>query len=260
MILARLRRISVWVVLLAACAASGCGTNDSTSASRAKPDRAGKAVNAATVGSISGRVTLIGTPPKLRALDMSAEPSCEAAHPSPLSPPQVVTDAGGNLANVIVYVKTGASEYAFRAPSEPAKLNQTGCMYEPHVLGVMTGQKLDVKNEDSATHNVFVMSKDNSPSNRSEIPGSPAIEETFVAPELAIPVKCNVHPWMKGYLFVFDHPFYAVTSKDGKFALNGLPPGHYTISAWQELYGTQEQSVIIEPKQSANLNFSFKAE
>jgi hypothetical protein len=104
------------------------------------------------------------------------------------------------------------------------------------------------------------MSKDNRPSNRSEIPGSPAIEETFIAPELAIPVKCNVHPWMKGYLFVFDHPFYAVTSKDGRFSLQGLPPGTYTIGAWQELYGTREQTVTIGTKQSANLDFSFRAE
>jgi hypothetical protein len=257
---ARPRRISVSVVLLAACAAAGCSTKDSTSASSAKSNRAGKAVDAATVGSITGRVTIIGTPPALRGLDMSAEPSCQAAHRSPMIPPQVVADASGDLANVIVYVKTGASEYVFRPPSVPAKLHQTGCLYEPRVLGVMTGQKLDVLNEDQATHNVFVMSKANSPSNRSEIPGSPAIEETFIVPELAIPVKCNVHPWMKAYLFVFDHPFYAVTSRDGKFALNGLPPGTYTIGAWQELYGTQEQTVTIEPKQSANLNFSFKAE
>ncbi len=259
MICPRWRGISVSILLLFSCTAMGCSSKDSGSAGRANRS-GGKSVDAATVGSISGRVTLTGTPPPLRAIDMSAEPSCQAAHATPVVPPQVVADASGNLANVIVYVKTGASEYAFPAPREAVKLTQRGCMYEPRVLGMMTGQKLEVKNEDQATHNVFVMSKDNRPSNRSEIPGSPAIEETFIAPELAIPVKCNVHPWMKGYLFVFDHPFYAVTSKDGRFSLQGLPPGTYTIGAWQELYGTREQTVTIGPKQSANLDFSFRAE
>jgi len=257
MIFVRPRQISL--VLLAACGVLGCGSKDS-GGGHATRNGSGKSVDAATVGSISGRVTLSGAPPVLRAIDMGAEPSCSAAHSTPVIPPLVVADSNRNLANVIVYVKSGASEYSFRPPSEPAKLAQQGCMYVPRVLGLMTGQKLEVKNEDQATHNVFVMSKDNRPSNRSEIPGSPAIEETFIAPEAAIPVKCNVHPWMKGYLFVFDHPFYAVTSRDGTFALNGLPPGTYTIGAWQELYGTQEQSVTIAPKQSANLNFSFKAE
>jgi plastocyanin len=151
-------------------------------------------------------------------------------------------------------------DYGFGAPSQTVALTQKGCMYEPHVVAVMAGQKLDVSNNDQAIHNVFLMSQVNQPSNRSAEPGSPPIEEVLTTPELAIPVKCNVHPWMKGYVFVFDHPYYAITKADGTFTLPNLPPGTYTIAAWQEMYGATEQTVTIAPKQSATTNFVFKAQ
>ncbi len=246
--------------ILSTFAITSCAGKESGSADQKKPAHLASEIDAATTGTISGRVSLDGKPPDFHPIDMSAEPSCQAAHDTMVIPPQVVTDLSGNLANAVVYVKSGpTSEYGFRAAGQAAELTQQGCMYEPHVLALMTGQRLLVKNEDQATHNVFVMAKANQPTNRSETPGSPAIEETFIAPELAIPVKCNVHPWMKGYVFVFDHPFFAVTQKGGTFELKGLPPGNYTIGVWQEYYGTTEQTVTLAPKQDAKMNFTFKS-
>jgi hypothetical protein len=132
-------------------------------------------------------------------------------------------------------------------------------MYDPHVLAVMAGQTLEVKNDDQTTHNIHPTPKDNRDWNQSQPPGATPIEQSFARPEFAIPVKCNVHPWMKSYIFVFKNPYYAVTSKDGKFELKGLPPGTYTIEAWQEKFGVVDQTVTIGPKESKDVNFTFKA-
>jgi plastocyanin len=219
-----------------------------------------KTVDPATAGSISGRVTLAGKPPELHAIDMGAEPACAKEYSTPVIAPTVVADSNGNLANAVVYIKAGVSDYAFHAPSEAAKLLQKGCMYEPHVTALMVGQNLDVANDDQTTHNVFMMSQNNRPSNRSSLPGSAPLVESLGTPELAIPMKCNVHPWMKGYVFVFDHPYFAVTRPDGKFELNGLPPGTYTLVAWQELYGAMEQTVTVAPPGAVSADFVFKAQ
>jgi plastocyanin len=258
----RAQRVRTLVASLALTVAvvAGCGRHSPSNEIEAHKAAPTKTVDRATVGSISGRVTLSGTPPTMRAIDMSDEPSCAKQHGTPVIPPMVVADATGNLANAVVYVKSGVDDYAFRAPSQSAALTQKGCMYEPHVVAVMAGQKLEVSNDDQAIHNVFLMSQSNQPSNRSEQPGSAPIEEVLTTPELAIPIKCNVHPWMKGYVFVFDHPYFAITKSDGTFTLPNLPPGTYTVAAWQEMYGTTEQSITIAPKQAAITNFVFKAQ
>jgi hypothetical protein len=137
-------------------------------------------------------------------------------------------------------------------------LEQKGCMYDPHVVALMVGQTFEVKNDDQTTHNIHPMPKDNREWNKSQAPGTSPIDESFARPEIAIPVKCNVHPWMKSYIFVFKNPYYAVTTKDGKFELKGLPPGTYTLEAWQERYGTVDQTVTVPAKGNATVAFAFK--
>jgi plastocyanin len=160
---------------------------------------------------------------------------------------------------VVIYVKDGLSaDYTFTAPSTAMPLDQKGCMYDPHVIAVMTGQNIEVKNDDQTTHNIHPMPKDNREWNKSQPPGAAPISDSFARAENAIPVKCNVHPWMKSYIFVFKNPYYAVTTKDGKFELKGLPPGTYTIEAWQEKYGVQDQTVTVPAKGNATAAFTFK--
>lgn len=248
---------------LAALVIVGCGggakKEEAPASSATTAPAAGKTVDAATAGSITGTVTLDGKPPVLKPINMSAETFCTKAHSSPVIPPEVVTGDKGALANVVIYIKSGLGDYSFDTPKDPAVLNQKGCMYDPHVVALMTGQTLEVKNDDQTTHNIHPMPKDNREWNKVQPPGAAPIDETFARAEDAIPVKCNVHPWMKSYVFVFKNPYYAVTTKDGAFTLSNLPPGTYTIEAWQEKYGTVDQTVTIGPKESKAVTFVFKA-
>jgi hypothetical protein len=174
-------------------------------------------------------------------------------------PPIVVTGAHGALANVVVYVKSGLGSYRFDIPSAPVALDQKGCMYEPRILAVMTRQTFEVHNEDPTIHNVHAMPRVNRAWNKSEPVGDPPIEANFTKPELAIPIACNIHPWMRAYMFVFAHPYFAITPKTGEFELKGLPPGTYVIEAWQERFGTQDQTVTLGPKETTKLDFIFHA-
>ena len=216
-------------------------------------------VDPSITGSIAGTVTLIGDPPKFKPLDMTAESSCVQANPTPVTPPIVVTGDKGALANVVVYVKGDMPDYRFDVPQDPATLDQRGCMYEPHVLALRANQPFHVTNSDATLHNIHPVPHRNRSWNQSQPQGAPPIDRKFVKPELAIQVNCNVHPWMRGYLFVFRHPFYAVTTKSGTFSINGLPPGTYTIEAWQERFGAQDQTVTIGAKESKTLAFTFHA-
>jgi plastocyanin len=256
------RKWTCWIAAAAfAILGAGCsksGNQESTTEQPAAP-AAKKTVDPATTGSISGVVKLEGAAPSYKAINMSADPNCVKANPKPVLPDEVVTGAGGTLANVVVYVKSGADDYSFSIPSESATLDQKGCMYTPHVVALMAGQTLSVINSDATTHNIHPTPADNREWNKSQPPSSAAITDTFARPEVAIPVKCNVHPWMKGYIAVLANPLFAVTGKDGKFEIKGLPPGTYTIEAWQGKYDAQDQTVTIGPKESKTVDFTFKA-
>jgi hypothetical protein len=244
--------------LVAIClTTAGCSKSSTETAQKAPVPTL--TVDPATAGSITGTVKLDGEPPKFKALNMSAEPTCVQDNPTPVYPPIVVTGPHDALANVVVYVKGDMDEYKFDTPKDPAVLDQKNCMYEPHVLALMTNQDFHVINSDATLHNIHPLPRQNHEWNQSQPAGAAPIDRSFPNPELAIKVNCNVHPWMRGWLFVFRHPFFAVTTKDGKFALSGLPPGNYTIEAWQEHYGVQDQVVTIGPKEAKTLSFTFHA-
>jgi plastocyanin len=247
-----------------AIAATGCGNKSSseseTSSTSAPAAPAGKTVDPTTAGEVTGTVTLDGAAPKMKAINMSQEAACANQHSTPALSEEVVTGDKGALANVIVYVSTGAEDYSFTTPSDPVEIDQKGCQYHPHILGLMAGQTLSVVNDDPTTHNIHPVPKDNREWNESQPPGSAPIMQSFARPEVPIPVKCNVHPWMKAYIGVFANPYFQVTGKDGAFDLKNLPPGTYTIVAWQELYGASDpQTVTIGPKETKTVNFVFKA-
>jgi plastocyanin len=191
---------------------------------------------------------------------MAADPVCSKSHPGAAMSEEVVTGPDNTVANVLVYVSEGLPGRTFEAPKESAVIQQKGCQYHPHVAAVETGQKLMVENSDPTTHNIHPVPSNNREWNQSQTQGAAPLETTFGREEIAIPVKCNIHPWMKGYIAVFKHPFFAVTGSDGKFVLKSLPPGNYTITAWHEQLGTTTQKVTIAANETKDVNFTLGAQ
>ena len=218
---------------------------------------AGAASPADTPASLSGQVKFEGSPPKPSRIDMSADPYCVKAHPTPATTEDIVVGANGGLANVVVYVSDGLGSRTFQPPDQPAVFEQKGCQYKPHVLAMQAHQKFNIVNSDETTHNIHPTPSNNREWNMTQPHGVP-LEQTFAREEVAVPVKCNVHPWMKGYIAVLKHPFFAVTDKNGSFELMDLPPGTYTITAWQEKLGTQSQKVTVGASEKKTLSFTFK--
>jgi plastocyanin len=216
-----------------------------------------RTVEAESGASLSGTVKFEGTPPKPTKIEMAFDPNCAKAHPTPATTEEVVAGADGGLANVVVYVADGLGTQTFQPPAQPVVLQQKGCVYVPHVVALQANQKLDVVNDDQTTHNIHPTPANNREWNTTQPHGVP-IEQTFTRQEVAIPVKCNIHPWMKGYIAVLKHPYFAVTDKSGHFEVKDLPPGTYTISAWLEKFGTKSQKVTVTAGQSATLDFTFK--
>ena len=255
-------------ILLAALLAmivvtAACGSKQSTETAPATPaatSAQAQPVDAATAATITGTVKLDGAAPKGRRLRMDADPVCVAAHKEAVNDEDVVVGQGNALANVVVFVKSGLENRAFNPPQEPVVLDQKGCQYVPHVVAVMVNQKLEIRNNDTTTHNIHPMPANNREWNRSQPPGSTPIEDSYAREEVAIPVKCNVHPWMKSYIAVIKNPYHAVTGTNGSFELKNLPPGDYTIEAWHEKLGTSEQKITVGPKETKAIEFLFKAQ
>jgi plastocyanin len=225
----------------------------------------GKKVNAAPPeeGKITGTVKLDGAAPHMKGIDMTKDPFCAQAHASnPAHLENVVAGSGGGLANVVLYISDGLSPAAAAAvPAQKIQLNQKGCQYMPHVLAVDIGQTMEVITSDQTAHNIHPMpdmSTGNIGWNRSQPPGAPAFDTTWKGQEIAIPIKCNIHPWMHGYVAVVKGP-YAVTDESGSFTISGLPPGSYTVTAWHEDYGKQTQSVTVAAGKPATAAFTYKA-
>jgi len=208
---------------------------------------------------IKGLVKFSGQVPPNPSIDMSAEPACKARYAAPPRDDVVLANPNGTLSNVLVYVKAGLpADARFRVPTTPVVLGQTGCMYQPRVFGIMVGQPFEIQNNDTLLHNVKTLGKANRRFNIDQpgmsvtrsvvlrpVPALTDVVFAFTEPEIPVPFECSLHPWMRAYAGVFPHPFFAVTGADGAFTLPGLPPGTYTIAAWQEAYGTREVTVTV---------------
>lgn len=208
--------------------------------------------------SIAGTVKLDGVAPHQKGIDMSKEPSCAAIHKDkPATMESVVAGANGGLANVVVYISQGLSGNE-AASSDAVTLTQKGCQYIPHVVALDAGQHMKVVNADSTSHNIHPQPTKNQEWNKSQPPGSAPFDVTWANEEIAVPVKCNIHPWMHGYIAVVKGP-YGVSDDSGAFSLSNVAPGTYTLTAWQETYGTQTQQVTVAAGKAATANFTFKA-
>ena len=234
--------------------AAAPAATEAAAAAPAAPAAAGGPSGTATV---TGSITYTGDVPNLKPINMGADPACAAKHTGDVPNSALVLGDGQSLGNVLVYVKSGLPAGQWTAPSSPAVIDQKGCVYDPHVIGVMKGQEVKFLNSDGILHNVHALPATNQEFNIAMPAERTEASHTFEQPEEAFRVKCDVHPWMNAYVRVLEHPYFATTGPDGKFSIPNLPAGTYELEAWHERLGTQTQSVTVADGATGNVTFAF---
>ncbi len=208
-------------------------------------------------GSVSGKVLFTGTVPERIKLPYKGNPECVAvAHGEILSETLLVNDGG--LQNAFIYIKEGLDEdFEFKAPSTPVDVNNVGCIYVPHVVGAQVNQPIQLTNSDPTFHNIHAFAKEQSGWNL----GLPfqGMKQTkkFAKPEVMVKLKCDLHPWMIGYIGIVEHPFFTVSGEDGSFSIPNIPAGDYVFGVWHEKLGEKEIEVSVGANQTAELNVSY---
>ncbi|MGH2620555.1 MAG: carboxypeptidase regulatory-like domain-containing protein [Anaerolineales bacterium] len=243
------------VVLGVALAVAGCGGGAEPPAP-SDGDQEPPQTSTTGRGTISGVINFSGTAPENEPILMDAEPICAENYPEGAFTESVVANSNGTLQNVFVYIKEGLPDQEWPVSSEGVLLDQSGCRYHPHVLGIQAGQTLIIRNSDGILHNIHPMPVNNRPFNLGQ-PVEMDSEKSFTTPEVMIPVECDVHDWMLGYIGVLSHPFFAVSGSDGSFSISGLPAGDYVVEAWHELYGTQTISVSVAEGGTEQIEFAY---
>jgi plastocyanin len=214
---------------------------------------------ASAAATITGTITFDGKPPVLRPIAMDAEPVCAKKHAGhAVQPEMLVLGSGQTMGNVMVYVSKGVpAGKTYPAPKTPVTVDQEGCMYLPHVMGIMVGQTYRILNTDGILHNIHTLPKINPSFNRGQPATVKEMTTMFPKAETAFQIKCDVHPWMQAYMAVFTHPFFSVTGTDGKYTIAGLDPGTYEITAWQERLGMQTAMVTVGANDTKTQPFKF---
>ena len=217
----------------------------------------GLMVSTATAGTLKGNVNYQGKIPKKKSLKMDADPVCGSSHKGKVFNESFLIDDKNNLTNVMVWLKD--IKYTGKVTAVPAVIDQNGCLYTPHVQGIMKGQELLIKNSDATLHNIHSMAKDNKQFNFAMPKVVKEKKVSFDKTEDPFYIKCDVHPWMKAWVGVFDHPYFAVTDVNGNFTIDNIPAGTYEVIAWQEKFKMKKHltaSVTIGDGEAVN-NFTF---
>jgi plastocyanin len=219
-------------------------------------------VDPATAGTVTGKILFTGKAPARKKVDMDEDPSCAKLHKGGfIYDDEVEVGRKGGLGNAFVYIKSGLEGKKFEPPSQHVVVDQRGCWFIPRVIAMQAGQALEVINSDPVTHNIHPRSVVNREWNQNQPSGAePVVRKFFNLPEVMIRVKCNIHAWMKAWIGVVDNPYFAVTGTDGSFEFKNVPPGVYTVEAWQENLGTQDQQVTVPASGKASAAFTFKGE
>jgi Carboxypeptidase regulatory-like domain len=207
------------------------------------------------LGTLRGVVTLSGAAPEMKV--PTARKTADFCKTKEI-PHNAVRVVDGKLADVFVRLAPGSAPGA-GVPANAAQIDQTDCTFAPRVQGVVTGQSYEIRNQDGVLHSVIAWEGVSQLFQQTQPKGSPAITKEAPNSPSVVRMGSGIFPWMRGFLFVTDHPFFAVTSESGAFELNGVPAGTYTVEAWHTQYGKVEASVTVSPGVDATVNFQFDA-
>jgi len=208
-------------------------------------------------GSIEGTVKYDGPLPHARLIHMDADPVCYMVNKGNVQFSSIMVGDNKTLGNVFVYVKSGLAKSNYPPPTDVAVINQAGCNYSPHVIGVMAGQKINFLNPDGTLHNIHAMSHVNPEFNASMPDFRKEMQISFDKPEFMFQIRCDVHPWMQAWMAVMSHPFFAVTGSNGKFEIKNLPAGTYEIEAWHEKLKDKTAIVTVTDNSTQKVDFTF---
>ena len=217
-------------------------------------------IDPARAGVVTGKVLFTGKAPPRQKVDFTEDPNCAKLHKGEFFNDAIALNKNGTLANVFIYVKAGLEGKKFRPPANPITITQKGCWFEPRMMGIEAGQPFRVINADPFTHNIHPRTANTREWNQSQDAGAEPLIRKFARAEIMVRIKCNIHPWMKAWVGVTEHPFHAISGNDGTFTIKNLPAGKYTIEAWQEELGTQQQEVTVTPQATETLSFTYKGE
>ena len=217
------------------------------------------AMNISWAGDVKGSITFEGNAPKMKPLRMDADPVCVANNEIKPRKEWLILGKDNGIKNMLVYIKESKSGSLLGTPvtEDVAVIDQNGCVYIPHVLGVRVGQQINILNSDGTLHNIHALPKVNKEFNKAMPRSKKQMTVTFNKSEDPFKIKCDVHPWMGAYVGVFDHPYFAVTDDSGSYTISNLPAGKYIIEAWHEKLGSQTADITVDDS-GAYRDFSFK--
>jgi hypothetical protein len=235
-----------------------CGGSETKEAppATAAPGTTAAAPASGPSGSITGKVSFAGTVPPAEKVKTSADPKCAAMHKDGLEKQTVMVKDGG-LAHAFVYLKTGVTG-TYPTPSTPVVLDQQGCTYHPHVIGVQVNQDITIRNSDDTLHNIHPRPTVNAEFNIGQARKGMEATRKFDKEEVMIPVGCDVHPWMRSYISVLNHPFFAVTGEDGSYEIKNVPPGDYEVEVFHEKLKTQSGKATVKAGEPTKVDLAFQ--
>jgi len=236
---------------------SAC-SGDGQSVPISKPETAVTTPVKPAASFIFGQIYFQGEAPAAKVIRMEGDAACRSQGFSEIVSEELVVNANRTLRHVFVYLAEGVVQ-KYPTPAEPVVVNQIGCQYQPHVFGIQTGQLLQILNSDNTMHNVHAASQHNPPFNLGMTRHVRQLTRRFTHPEIMIPFRCNVHPWMSAYAGVLEHPFFQVTAAQGDFRLGPLPAGEYLVEAWHEKLGRRQQRVTLGDSTEVRIDFTFVA-
>lgn len=203
---------------------------------------------------IQGVAKLTGKPPEMKVPAKRKDMDFCKDKPIPLN---AVIAKDGKLKDVIVRIGNGGVAGDWKAPEQPAVLDQRDCMYEPRIQGVVSGQTIEIRNSDATLHNVHTYRGSETWFNQAQPKGAAPIVKDVEEKGL-IKVTCDVHPWMRSFVVATDHPFFAVSGEDGSFAIKDVPAGKYELEAWHSHYGLKKASVEVADGKQAEVTFTYE--